>query len=265
MSGSALLYPNNLDIYVHSITSTIPLPLPPINDLTISGRILAAIQNSFYRFKVAYANAAGQPVLKFDASLDAQPAGPGYGGLGAICTIGSSTALGDPDNRIGEGVESFGLNSLGGTMNTTNYGVSRMKPLRVTITDTVAGITQTLFNASTLALLWRSPIDSVDAINVNALEITCNKNINLNTVGNGLKIKSGANCRMGTVQMNGSGSASVSNTTITANTLIFTSVQAPTSSGIVAVASQTPGVGFVLGSTNGSDASIIAWMLVERT
>lgn len=82
-------------------------------------------------------------------------------------------------------------------------------------------------------------------------------------VGHGVKIKEGTNARMGTAVLNGATAVVVPNTTVTANTRIFLTIQTP--GGTVApawVSARTAGTSFSIVSSAGN-TSTVAWMLVE--
>lgn len=82
-------------------------------------------------------------------------------------------------------------------------------------------------------------------------------------VGKGLRIKEGANAKMGTGILIG-GSATVSTTAVTANSRVFLTIQTPGGSvGALYVASRSNGVSFAVSSTSGTDTSTFAWLLVE--
>lgn len=85
------------------------------------------------------------------------------------------------------------------------------------------------------------------------------------TAGKGLKVKEGSNARMGTSTLS-AGSVVVSNTSVTANTRIFLTVQslgtvaAPKA---VAVTARSANTSFTITSADATDTSVVAWMLVE--
>lgn len=85
-----------------------------------------------------------------------------------------------------------------------------------------------------------------------------------NTVSaDGLKIKEGTNARMGTTALT-LGSATVSNTSITANTRVFlTSQEDGGTPGWLRVSARTAGTDFTITSSSGTDTSTVAWLLIE--
>lgn len=92
---------------------------------------------------------------------------------------------------------------------------------------------------------------------------TATKALNVSGVGGGLSIKEGTNARMG-VSTLASGTVVVANTSVTATTRIMLSTQSPSGTvGHPYVSARTAGTSFTITSTSGSDASVIAWILVE--
>lgn len=89
-------------------------------------------------------------------------------------------------------------------------------------------------------------------------------NILATTAGKGLSIKSGSNARVGTGTL-ASGTLTVANTSVTANTRVFlqdTTSGTLTNVGTLTVVT-TAGTGFVVKSSNVLDTSTFNWLLVE--
>ena len=85
----------------------------------------------------------------------------------------------------------------------------------------------------------------------------------IQTVGEGLEIKEGANARMGVATLVLS-IAVVANTTVTATTRIFlTSQGGGTGSSALRISARTPGVSFTISSGSIGDTDDIAWLLME--
>lgn len=83
--------------------------------------------------------------------------------------------------------------------------------------------------------------------------------------GNGLLVKEGTNARLGAITLS-SGSATVSTSAVTANSRIFLMPQNLSGVGTpqpMAVSARTAGTSFTITSASSSDASTIAWMIVE--
>jgi len=81
--------------------------------------------------------------------------------------------------------------------------------------------------------------------------------------GTGLRVKEGANAKMGAVRLV-AGGALVTTNKVTANSRIFLTTQVPGGVvGALIVSARTPGSSFTIRSLSGTDASIVAWMIVE--
>ena len=78
----------------------------------------------------------------------------------------------------------------------------------------------------------------------------------------GVSIHEGTNARMGTAVLSG-GTKVISNTSITANTRVFLTLQSCTNCGVVYVSARVVGTSFTINSSNVSDASTVAWCLIE--
>jgi hypothetical protein len=89
-------------------------------------------------------------------------------------------------------------------------------------------------------------------------------NMKFDATGTGLQIKSGSNARMGTAVLTGATPVVISNTTVTANTYVFMSIQSvggtvTTPSFVTAL---SPGVSFSI-AAGAADTSTVAWLLIE--
>lgn len=82
------------------------------------------------------------------------------------------------------------------------------------------------------------------------------------TAGKKLLYTEGTNACMGTDTLS-SGTKAVSTTCVSANSRIFLTLQGCTSCGALYIASRVAGTSFTVTSTNGSDGSVFAWMIVE--
>jgi hypothetical protein len=97
-------------------------------------------------------------------------------------------------------------------------------------------------------------------------------NFIIGTAGNGLQIKEGSNARMGTATLS-TGTVTVSNTSVTANTRIFISrysINGSTALGTLSVGTVAASTSFIIDSRKTADAtvetndiSIVHWLLVE--
>lgn len=90
-----------------------------------------------------------------------------------------------------------------------------------------------------------------------------NADLQINTVGFGLQVKSGANGKIGTVAL-AAGTATVANTSVTANSRIFLTSQSDGGTpGFLRITAKTAGTSFVITSSNGADTSTVAWNIIE--
>jgi hypothetical protein len=96
-----------------------------------------------------------------------------------------------------------------------------------------------------------------------SINLNVTGNISMLSIGNGLRIKTGANARAGTATLVG-GTVTVSNTTITANTMVkaFSQVDGGTP-GYLRCTTKTVGTSFVITSSSASDTSTVYWELIE--
>lgn len=85
----------------------------------------------------------------------------------------------------------------------------------------------------------------------------------INVAGKGLRVKEGANAKMGTLTANGATGVVVSTTAVTANSRVFLSITASAGTpAMVWVSARTAGTSFTVTSVAGN-TSTVAWMLVE--
>ncbi len=101
-------------------------------------------------------------------------------------------------------------------------------------------------------------------INAAATVVTIHgANLTLDSVGTGITIKEGSGGRMGTATLVG-GTAVVSNSTVTANTRIFLTSDAPGGTpGWLSISTRTASTSFTILSSNALDTSTVSWLLVE--
>lgn len=86
--------------------------------------------------------------------------------------------------------------------------------------------------------------------------------IDVATIGKGLRVAEGSNARQGIATLS-SGIVLVPNTTITANTRIFLTVQTAGGTQGFLSTNRSVGVSFSIVSTSGSETSTVAWLLME--
>lgn len=90
-------------------------------------------------------------------------------------------------------------------------------------------------------------------------------NLICTVAGKGVQVKEGANAKMGTATLI-TGSTTVSTTAVTANSRIFLTVQqigTVSQPKAMTIASKTAGTSFQIVSSDATDTSTVAWMIVE--
>ena len=86
----------------------------------------------------------------------------------------------------------------------------------------------------------------------------------ISTAGKGLRVREGANAKMGTAVLNGSTEVTVPTTAVTASSRVFLTVNAPGGTvGAPYVSSRSAGASFGIRSTNAADTSTVAWLIIE--
>ena len=115
--------------------------------------------------------------------------------------------------------------------------------------------TMRLFNGGRL-FVGTSPSDD----GVNTLQV--NGSISLKTAGNKINIATGTNASVGTATLS-SGTVTVSTTAVTASSIIMLALQNCSNCGTPYISAKTGGTSFVITSSNGSDASLIAYQIIN--
>lgn len=105
-------------------------------------------------------------------------------------------------------------------------------------------------------------LESVGTYNVNVT----NGSLDVQTAGAGLRVAEGSNAKQGTATLNGTTSVVVSNTSVTANSRIFLTIQSRGSvnpPGSPYVVTRTAAASFSIASTVASDNSVVAFEILE--
>lgn len=133
-----------------------------------------------------------------------------------------------------------------------------------TATNSVAGILSaadhTTYSGYAATIALKAPIAApVFTGDVNS----STGNVLVSTVGKGLGVKTGTNSKLGTAVLV-TGTATVANTSITANSRIFLTSQIDGGTvGFLRVSAKTVGINFVITSSSALDTSTVAWHIVE--
>ncbi len=84
------------------------------------------------------------------------------------------------------------------------------------------------------------------------------------TAGYGFSVKSGSNCKMGTATLS-AGTVTVSNTSVTSNSLIFLTTQSAGGAvGYSYISAKVASTSFTITSTSSTDTSTVAWLIMEE-
>lgn len=106
------------------------------------------------------------------------------------------------------------------------------------------------------------PVEMVSIVNTSASI----SGLSITDLGSGILIKEGSNARMGVVTLSG-GSATILNSTVTANTRVFLTINNQSSLnllGFLRVTGRTPGVSFSISTGITLDfGSVVSWLLIE--
>lgn len=169
------------------------------------------------------------------------------------------TALAPTANQNGDIIAEWGTRGYNGTsFPSTSMGSLLMRANENwTTTNNGTNISfQVTPNTTT------TPIGMVSVLNSSASI----SGVAITGLGSGPLIKEGSNARMGVVTLS-AGSATVLNSTVTANTRIFLTVNNQSSLnllGFLRVTARTPGVSFSISTGIALDfGSVVAWLLIE--
>lgn len=183
----------------------------------------------------------------------------GVGGAGVVGGVGGAAGM-----SAGTGGAGSSTNGNGGSL-TLSAGVSGAGAgtagvggviLFRTATATSLSEVGRFDNAGNFGVGNSSPTYKIDLLG---------GNLGVGTAGNGVRVKEGSNAKQGVVTLSG-GTATVSNTSVTANSRIFLTVQSlgtiavPTS---IAVTARSAGVSFTITSLQVTDTSVVAYEIFE--
>lgn len=119
------------------------------------------------------------------------------------------------------------------------------------------------FSYSSSLSAWNFVVGNASVLQLYTTKVGCNRNIAVLRAGDGVQIKEGSNAKMGTATLV-AGTATVLNTSVTANSRIFlTSNVDGGTPGFLRVSAKTASTSFVITSSSGTDTSTVAWLIVE--
>lgn len=87
--------------------------------------------------------------------------------------------------------------------------------------------------------------------------------VDVTAAGSGLKVAEGANAKQGVATLV-AGTVTVANTSVTANSRIFLTINTPGGApGFLQVSARVAGTSFTILSSSGTDTSVVAWEIFE--
>jgi hypothetical protein len=173
--------------------------------------------------------------------------------------------------NVGVGTHNF-IQFIGGTL-TIPTQPTRSAGTKIVLFSNVSALNlDYAFGVSSGGEMWSTTASSfgwycntlTKALTLTNTDATLNGNFRLNTAGNRLYIRTGGTtASMGTVTLV-AGTATVTHTTVTANTRIFLTAQTTGGTpGALRISAQTASTSFVISSSSLTDTSVVAWLLIE--
>ncbi len=159
------------------------------------------------------------------------------------------------------------VNSLTGGSGTANPvgGNIQIAGTANQITSTASGSTVTLALPS--AISASGSITAATTLTATSGNITAtNGNLVLNSVGNKLLINAGTNCSVGTFTLGGTVTTAVSNTDVTASSLIYLqtlTLGTVSAASTLAVTTISAGSGFTVKPSQATDTSTVAFLIIN--
>jgi hypothetical protein len=170
---------------------------------------------------------------------------------------GTGTASGirlhNSSDTLNAGYLTFNAGPAGHALNVQSVGTGVLLPIVLQMNS----VNNLQVTAAGRVLLGAAATDNVtDAVQVTG-------NLAINTLGNGLRVKEGANAKMGTAVLV-AGTLVVANTSVTANSrILLTTNTVGGTAGFLVVSARTPGTSFTILSSNVADTSTVAWQIFE--
>lgn len=198
----------------------------------------------------AGSNMTNNSAARFVAGSDTFPVNDVWFGKGDLSATATTYTI--------HGTDGLGADKVGATLNiAAGRGTGAGTPGTITFqTAVAAGSSSTLQTLTTAMTILANATHDVRLDTGNLV---------INTAGSGLQIKEGSNARMGTATLT-LGTVTVANTSITANTRIYLTVQSLGTVAVatpIAVTARVNGTSFTITSSSATDTSVIAWLLVE--
>lgn len=177
---------------------------------------------------------------------------PVYTGASASSVVLAAQVTGDTQQRfqvLADGTLHWGSGSATWDVNLYRYAANGLA------TDDALKLT-----AGTLLL---GPAGDATVARTAGGNVGSAVNIAASTAGKGFQVAEGSNCKQGTAVL-AAGTVVVANTSVTANSRIFLTTQAPGGTvGAPYVSARTAGTSFTITSTSNTDTSTVAYLIME--
>lgn len=229
------------------------------NGLIVAGSVIADYVNG-----PDLVNASGGGTVNFLRADGAWAVPPGSAsGL----TVNTTTVSGGAAGRLlwDDGAvvqETVRITYLSGTLVLViTAGSAAQTPLVLRSSSVAAGAGDILsIQNDSLAVLAK--FDYNGYLSAGAVTITT-LGLSITTAGQGISIKTGSNCKMGTATLAG-GTVTVNTTAVTASSKIFLSfASTPAANAAIGVGTITAGVSFTINSTNLLGGEDVNWLILE--
>jgi len=177
------------------------------------------------------------------------------------------TALAPTANQNGDIIGEWGARGYNGTGFVSNSMGYLLLNANENWTTTANGTNISLQVTSNATTTLRKVVSILNSsVSILGVAVASISGVSISDLGSGFLIKEGSNARMGVVTLS-AGSATVLNSTVTANTRIFLTVNNQSSLnllGFLRVTGRTPGVSFSISTGIALDSgSVVGWLLIE--
>lgn len=119
------------------------------------------------------------------------------------------------------------------------------------------------FTYSSSLSAWNFVTGNASVLQLYSTKVGCNRSLEILRAGDGIGIKSGTNCKIGSTSLV-NGTVTVLNTSVTANSIVVPNRKTISGTPGFLSYTTTTGVSFTITSTSNTDNSTIDWLIVEK-